>query len=168
MPTLTERRRLRREAPMAYRMHRQERPSLLRAYTWRALQGAARTLPTLDVVGLTCLELPLRHLRRDLDGLTVLHVTDLHLTEGGHPASPTTPPCCSWPTARMSCRAWATIDPASCWPDTRTAASCACRASAPLERSVRCRVAMPWGPTSTTACKRTSAVAWAPAALPCA
>ena len=91
MSTLAERRRLRREAPMAYRMHRQERPSLLRAYTWRALQGAARTLPTLDVVGLTCLELPLRHLRRDLDGLTILHVTDLHLTEGGHPAAAIVP-----------------------------------------------------------------------------
>src|SRR5919201_6475304 len=72
MSTLAERRRLRREAPMAYRIHRQERPSLLRAYAWRALQGAARTFPTLDEVGLTCLELPLRHLRRDLDGLTVL------------------------------------------------------------------------------------------------
>jgi uncharacterized protein len=87
MLTLAERRRLRREAPMAYRMRRQERPSLLRAYAWRALQGAARTFPTLDEVGLTCLELPLRHLRRDLDGLTVLHVTDLHLTEGDHPAA---------------------------------------------------------------------------------
>src|SRR5947208_871200 len=91
MPTLTERRRLRREAPMAYRMQRQVRPSLLRAYTWRALQGAARTLPILDEVGLTCLDLPLRHLRRDLDGLTVLHVTDLHLTEGGHPAAAIVP-----------------------------------------------------------------------------
>src|SRR5437763_4674376 len=91
MSTLAERRRLRREAPMAYRMHRQERPSLLRAYAWRALQGAARTFPVLDVVGLTCLDLPLRHLRRDLDGLTVLHVTDLHLTEGGHPAAAIVP-----------------------------------------------------------------------------
>lgn len=71
---------------MAYRMQRQARPSLLRAYAWRVLQGAARTLPILDLE-VTRLELPLRHLSRDLDGLTILHVTDLHLKGGEHPAA---------------------------------------------------------------------------------
>jgi predicted MPP superfamily phosphohydrolase len=70
---------------MAYRMQRQARPSLLRACAWRALQGAARTLPVPDVE-LVRLDLSLRHLPRRLDGLTVLHVTDLHLTGGDHPA----------------------------------------------------------------------------------
>lgn len=86
----TERRRQRLDAPMAYRMQRQARPSLLRAYAWRALQGAARTLPVAEV-GLTHLELELPNLRPDLDGLTVLHVTDLHLTAGGHPAEEIVP-----------------------------------------------------------------------------
>lgn len=72
-------------APMAYRMRRQARPSRLRAYAWRALQGAARTLP-IPEIELTRIEVPLRHLKRDLDGLTILHVTDLHLTGGDHPA----------------------------------------------------------------------------------
>jgi predicted MPP superfamily phosphohydrolase len=75
------RRKQRAEAPMAYRMQRQARPSLLRAHFWRALQGAAKTLPVPDLE-LTHLDVPLRRLRRDLDGLTVLHVTDLHLAEG--------------------------------------------------------------------------------------
>lgn len=85
MANYAERRKQRLEAPMAYRMQRQARPSLLRAYAWRALQGAARTLP-IPELGITHLEIPLRHLHRDLDGLTVLHVTDLHLSEGAHPA----------------------------------------------------------------------------------
>lgn len=72
-------------APMAYRMRRQARPSVLRAYAWRALQGAARTLPSPEIE-LTRLEVPLPHLKRDLDGLTILHITDLHLTAGDHPA----------------------------------------------------------------------------------
>jgi predicted MPP superfamily phosphohydrolase len=75
---------------MAYRMRRQARPSRLRAYAWRALQGAARTLPVPEIE-LTQLEMPLRHLKRDLDGLTILHVTDLHLTAGEHPAQSIVP-----------------------------------------------------------------------------
>ncbi len=75
---------------MAYRMKRQTRPSLLRAYAWKALQGAARTLPVPDL-GMTRLELALRHLPRDLDGLRVLHVTDLHLRQGAHPADEIAP-----------------------------------------------------------------------------
>lgn len=85
-----ERRRQRLDAPMAYRMQRQARPSLLRAYAWRALQGAARTLP-IPEVGLTCLDLPLPHLPANLDGLSVLHITDLHLTAGAHPANDIVP-----------------------------------------------------------------------------
>lgn len=71
---------------MAYRMRRQARPSLLRAYAWRVLQGAAKTLPVLEL-GVTRIELPLRRLRRDLDGLTVLHVSDLHLAAGAQVAA---------------------------------------------------------------------------------
>jgi predicted MPP superfamily phosphohydrolase len=66
---------------MAYRMRRQARPSVLRAYTWRMLQGAARTLPVLDL-GLTHLDFVLPHLAAELDGLSVLHVSDLHLQAG--------------------------------------------------------------------------------------
>jgi len=82
---ITERRR-QREPLLANRVQRQSRPSLVRAYAWRALQGAARTLPP-EELGLTRLELTLPHLPRHLDGLTMLHVTDLHLTgEADHPA----------------------------------------------------------------------------------
>ncbi len=71
---------------MAARLRKQQaRPSLLRAYAWRALQNAARSLPVPDL-GITNLELTLPHLPRHLDGLTILHVTDLHLTWGDHPA----------------------------------------------------------------------------------
>lgn len=72
---------------MAYRLERQSRshPSLLRAYAWRAIQAGARTLPVAPL-GLTRLELPLRHLPRDLDGLSILHVTDLHLSDDAQPA----------------------------------------------------------------------------------
>jgi len=91
MPKRAERRRQRREAPMAYRLQRQQaRPSRWRAYAWRAIREAARTLPE-EELGLTRLELPLRHLPRALDGLTVLHVTDLHLSEGMRPAEAIVP-----------------------------------------------------------------------------
>lgn len=86
----SKRRRRYGEAPMVYRMQRQARPSLFRAYAWRALQNAARTLPVPELE-LTRLELPLRHLPTALDGLTVLHVTDLHLTRGVHPADEIVP-----------------------------------------------------------------------------
>ncbi len=83
-------RRQRRDAPMAYRLQRQARPSRLRAYAWRAIRGAAGALPP-EELGLTRLELPLRYLPRALDGLSLLHVTDLHLTEGTHPADAIVP-----------------------------------------------------------------------------
>lgn len=86
----SKRRRRYSEAPMVYRMQRQARPSVFRAYAWRALQNAARTLP-IPELELTRLELPLRHLPAALDGLTVLHVTDLHLTGGVHPADEIVP-----------------------------------------------------------------------------
>jgi len=91
MSKRAERRQLRQRAPMAYNIRRQaRRPSRLRAYAWRAIQGAARSLPALEL-GLTHLEFRLAHLPRDLDGLTVLHVTDLHLTGGVHPADEIAP-----------------------------------------------------------------------------
>ncbi len=90
MPKLVERRRQRRSAPMAYRLQRQARPSRLRAYAWRAIREAARTLPP-EELGLTRLELPLRYLPRALDGLSILHVTDLHLSEGMRPADDIVP-----------------------------------------------------------------------------
>ncbi len=90
MPKLVERRRQRRDAPMAYRLQRQSRPSRLRAYAWRAIREAARTLPS-EELGLTRLELPLRYLPRVFDGLSILHVTDLHLTEGMRPAEAIAP-----------------------------------------------------------------------------
>lgn len=64
---------------MAYRMQRQARPSILRGYAWRVLREAAKTLPVPELE-LTRIEVPLRHLNRNFDGLTLLHVTDLHLT----------------------------------------------------------------------------------------
>jgi len=89
-PKRAERRRQRREAPMAYRLQRQARPSRLRAYAWRAIREAAGALPS-EELGLTHLELPLRHLPRALDGLSILHVTDLHLTAGAHAADAIVP-----------------------------------------------------------------------------